>query len=232
MSVETEIETRFLQVRARVEQSAQQAGRDPKLITIVAVSKKQPIEKLVAYQNICIKHGLTPVFGENYVQEFRDKLPRLTIPWQAHLIGPLQRNKVTKAVELFDCIQSVHTPEIAQAISAAAQKRSKVQEVFLQVNISNDPAKSGFAEQGLEETYQRLSALPGMRIAGLMTITMDYENAEDARPDFASMRNLRSRLAVSTLKLSMGMSQDFTVAIQEGADIIRVGTALFGPREE
>lgn len=225
------LEARFAAVTEKIASAAARANRDADEITLVAVSKKQPVHKMIAYREYCRERGAVAVFGENYVQEFKTKISVLGAPLQSHLIGPLQRNKAATAVELFDVIESIHSPEIAAAVNAAAAKLDKVQEVFLQVNISNDDNKSGFLEDEVHVFSTIASSqFLNLNITGLMTITREYEHREDVRPDFARMNALRARVNIPGLKLSMGMSNDFDIAIEEGADIIRVGSALFGAR--
>ncbi len=230
MSVDSEIEANLEQLRQHIDGAARRVSRAPSDITLVAVSKKQPLERVLAYERVCAARAEAVTLGENYVQEFRDKQPHLLKPYRAHLIGPLQRNKAQRAVELFDVIESVHSFEIAKAISQASQKIGKVQEIFLQVNVSQDPAKSGWSVADCKASFAALLALPSIKVAGLMTITWDYDQAEEARRDFIALRALRDELPVKGLKLSMGMSKDFQVAIEEGADFVRIGTALFGER--
>lgn len=232
-SSETGSELRFLEVYNKIAGAAARAKRDPDEVTLVAVSKKQPVQKMIAYREFCQRRGAVAVFGENYVQEFKTKISVLGGPLESHLIGPLQRNKAAIAVELFNVIESIHTPEVAAAVNAAAATIDKVQDVFLQVNISHDENKSGFLEDEVE-AFCAIAASQhlNLNIIGLMTITREYENREDVRPDFVRLNTLRTTLDIPGLKLSMGMSNDFDIAIEEGADIVRVGSALFGPRTE
>lgn len=218
-------------IEERLAAGLARAGRVRSEVTLVAVSKKQPVERVVAYQNICHASKAVPVFGENYVQEFQKKQSALSKPYQVHLIGPLQSNKVRLAVSLFDVIESVHSVEIAKALHREAEKQGKILDVFAQVNISDDPSKSGFSVPEACALFEEAhSVYPALRLRGLMTITREYEKKEDVRPDFVALRELRNKLGDPTLKLSMGMSSDFDIAVEEGADIVRVGTAIFGSR--
>jgi hypothetical protein len=188
--------------------------------------------------------GQRVLFGENYVREVKEKKTALDlIPEkydELHLQGPLQSNKVRDAVMLFDLIQSVHSLKVLKLIATEAARIGKRQRIMLQVNISNDPAKSGFTEESIIEGITSASQhSESLVLEGLMTITAFFEDPEEARGDFARMSRLRERLIASgcgahfshgAIKLSMGMSADFSVAIEEGADIVRVGTALFGER--
>lgn len=229
------IQSNFIGVLDRIEAACGRAQRTTNSITLVAVSKLQPIERVQTYLNLMSARGQTATLGENYAQEYEHKRTALGAH-VAHLIGPLQSNKVRKAVQLFDVIQSVQSLRILTLVATEAARVNKTVKVFLQVNISDDPAKSGFgAEELLAESGQIL-ALGSVELRGLMTITEICDSPDEARPHYARMRALRAELAArigrspETLELSMGMSDDFEVAIEEGADLIRVGTALFGPR--
>jgi pyridoxal phosphate enzyme (YggS family) len=193
------------------------------------------------YVSAATSRGVPIIFGENYVQELKAKRAEMGPVAEFHLIGPLQSNKIKEAVRNADVIQSVHSLSILQGIAQEASRQAKRQRVFLQVNIGNDPAKSGFSADSLTTVFDALGSLSAsIEVLGLMTITPYYESAEAARSDFARMAALRDAVqqspqsqlfANSTVLLSMGMSADFYVAIQEGADLVRVGTALFGERE-
>lgn len=233
MSSEDEhIAASIASIETRIAESLLRAGRVGQSVQIVAVSKKQPLSKMRAYQSFCRQRGTLPCFGENYVQEFESKRQELAQPFEAHLIGPLQRNKAKLAVRLFDVIESVHTPELAVALDTAARAAGKTQSVYLQVNISRDERKSGFAPESVAEFLERdMPRLANTQLVGLMTITREYPEREMVRPDFAALRELRQSLGRSELKLSMGMSDDFDIAVEEGADVVRIGTALFGLRQ-
>jgi pyridoxal phosphate enzyme (YggS family) len=185
--------------------------------------------------------GVRIVFGENYVQEIKAKRAELGAAVELHLIGPLQSNKIRDAVALADVIQSVHSQAVLDGIAKEALRQGKRQRVFLQVNIGNDPAKSGFRADELPSVFDSLSIHQScIEAVGLMTITPYYDEAAHVRPDFQKMAGLRSSLCSqgfaklftdSSIFLSMGMSGDFDIAIEEGADFVRVGTALFGERQ-
>ncbi len=230
MSLESEIRSNFETVISRIETAAKRVGRDPKSIKLIAVSKKQSVEKMELYKTISSTNGMFVIYGENYVQEFKKKRELLTAPYQAHMIGPLQRNKAKAAVLHFDMIQSVHSLELAQVLNKESQKISKIQDILIQVNISNDQGKSGFAVQEAKDLFQRSEEFPNLRFKGLMTITKLYELPEHARADFKTLKVLASELPLPDPEISMGMSADFEVAIEEGATMVRVGTALFGER--
>jgi pyridoxal phosphate enzyme (YggS family) len=225
---------RFGAVRQKVHAAAAKSGRPVEKIGLIAVSKKQPIEKMRAYQSWCLEQRSEAIFGENYVQEFKEKRAQLAGAFAAHLIGPLQSNKAAAAVELFEVIESIHSDTALLAVAKAAAKQEKIQDIFLQVNISEDALKSGFSSNQIALMLDLALKLGHVRVCGLMTITREYEHRDDVRPDFQKMRLLRERLGMPNLLLSMGMSSDFDIAIEEGADLVRVeddvGTALFGSR--
>jgi pyridoxal phosphate enzyme (YggS family) len=223
-----------------ITKAASRSGRDTSTISLVAVSKKQPVALMHEYVAAAKARGLRIVFGENYVQELKTKRVEFGSLGEFHLIGPLQSNKIKDAVALSDVIQSVHSLSVLEGIAKEALRQHKLQRIFLQVNIGIDPAKSGFLVAELPSVLEKLAVYRNaVEVLGLMTITPYYEEALQARPDFANMAQLRTSLcqqgfaglfANSTILLSMGMSGDFTIAIEEGADLVRVGTALFGER--
>jgi pyridoxal phosphate enzyme (YggS family) len=216
-------------VLERIAGAARRAGRDPGDIQLVAVSKTASAERV----RNAIAAGLT-VLGENRVQEGEAK--RALAPgarW--HLVGPLQSNKARRAVEAFDVIESVDSIELAVRLSRiAAQLGREALPILVQANVDEDPRKAGFEPAALEDGLPEILALPGLRVAGLMTVGRLVESAEDARPTFVALRRLverlRSRDSRLGPELSMGMTDDFEVAVEEGATIVRVGRALFGAR--
>jgi pyridoxal phosphate enzyme (YggS family) len=182
-----------------------------------------------------LRLGIT-TFGENRVQEAEAKRREVDAgTW--HLIGRLQSNKVARAVATFDVVESVDSVDLAQKLGRAAQSQlaDGRMPVYLQVNVDRDPAKGGFDPDALEADFARLTELPGIQVVGLMTVGRLAQRAEDARSTFRALRDLRDRLATRHSKvplgLSMGMSDDFEVAVEEGATIVRVGRALFGERD-
>lgn len=205
-------------------------GRDPSGVTLVAVSKTVAPERVRA----ALAAGLTDL-GENRVQEAAGKMP-LVPGARWHLVGPLQSNKVRRAVELFDVIQSVDSVELAGRLDRVASelRPGRPLPVLLQVNVDDDPHKAGFAPDGLEAALPWLLALPALRVDGLMTIGRLVGDPEEARPTFRRLRELAARLRAARPalgpELSMGMSDDYPVAVEEGATIVRVGRALFGAR--
>lgn len=231
--LEREVE-RFTAARAavldRIAAACGRAGRHPRDVTLVAVSKTVPADRLRA----AVAAGLT-VLGENRVQEAAAKAPAVPgATW--HLVGPLQANKARRAVELFAAIQSVDSPALARRLDriAGEVRPGAPLPVLLQVNVDADPGKSGFDPGELDAALPELLALAGLRVDGLMTIGRLVARAEDARPTFRALRDLgealRARYPTLGPALSMGMSEDFEVAVEEGATIVRVGRALFGER--
>jgi len=222
-------------IRERIAAAARRAGYNPDDIALMAVTKTHPPEWIrEAYAA-----GLR-VFGENRVQEFAGKTCALgdlrDVHW--HLIGHLQTNKATKAAELFGAIDSVDSLKLAEKLNSAAQTLGKVLDVLIEINIGGEEAKSGIdpVSRELEDILQAAPRLECLRIRGLMTVPPFTENPEGARPYFRKLRALRDQIASRKLPvigmgvLSMGMSGDFEVAIEEGSTCVRVGTAIFGER--
>jgi PLP dependent protein len=217
-------------VLERISRAAARAGRDPAAVTLVAVSKTVAPDRLVA----AVAAGLTTL-GENRVQEAEAKVP--LVPGAAwHLIGPLQANKARRALEIFATIETVHSVELAARLDGLLAGRSDqpARPVLLQVNVDRDPAKSGFEPDGLERAVGGLDELRRLDFAGLMTVGRLVDDPELARPSFVALRTLAARLRAAWPRLgpelSMGMSDDFEAAVEEGATIVRVGRALFGER--
>jgi pyridoxal phosphate enzyme (YggS family) len=219
-----------LEVWERIEAAATRAGRDPGAVTLVAVSKTVPASRVRA----AVAAGLT-VLGENRVQEGAAKIPAVDgATW--HLIGPLQSNKARRAVELFDVVESVHGVELAERRDAlAGQLRpGRPLPVLLQVNVDQDPAKAGFDPGAVEAAIPRLEACRSLDYRGCMTIGRFGSSPEEARPTFIALREMAARLRARWprlgAELSMGMTDDYEAAVEEGATIVRVGRALFGER--
>jgi hypothetical protein len=218
-------------IHERIRKAALRSGRDPAGIRLVAVSKT------VAAENIqgAIAAGIT-ILGENYVQEARDIIARVERQVAWHFIGHLQSNKAKYAVALFSMVHSVDRLSLAEALDQEAHKRSKILPVLIQINISGEESKSGINPQGTLQLLERIAGLQHLCVQGLMTMPPWFDDPEDARPYFISLRKLREELAekkipgVSLQELSMGMSGDFEVAIEEGATLVRIGTAIFGSR--
>ena len=217
-------------VLGRIADAAARAGRDPASVTLVAVSKTVPAERLDA----AVAAGLTTL-GENRVQEAEAKAGAVAgATW--HLVGPLQSNKVRRALEVFETIQSVDSVDLARRIDrlAAEVRPGERVPVLLQVNVDDDEAKAGFQPATLDGSLAEILALERLEVRGLMTIGRLVERPADARPTFVALRavaeRLRARHPALGPELSMGMSDDYDIAVEEGATIVRVGRALFGER--
>jgi hypothetical protein len=222
-------------VRTQIESAARRAGRDERTIRLMAVTKTVPVERIREAYDYGIR-----LFGENRVQEFDRKSPALSelagAAW--NMIGHLQTNKAAGAVELFDAIESLDSLRLAQKLDAAAAQLAKKLTVLIEINIGGEAAKTGIAPES-EELNQLLQAapnLPSLAISGLMTVPPYSRDPEQSRPFFRKMRELANTIkrrglpCVNMNVLSMGMSHDFEVAIEEGATRVRVGTAIFGER--
>ena len=220
--------SRLAHLNEAISSAAQRAGRDPAEIELVAVSKTQPVEAI----QIAIRAGVTR-FGENKVQEGRMKIEALG-RGRWNLIGHLQTNKAKDAVRLFDSIDSVDRLELAEELNLRAEPLGKIQDVLLQVNIARESTKFGCSPEEARSLAEAINAFPRLALGGLMTIAPYSPEPEKSRPHFAALRELRDKIQGDTglqlPTLSMGMSGDFQVAIEEGATSIRVGTALFGER--
>ena len=230
-SVAEIIAPRVAAIRERIETACKRSGRSPDTVTLIGASKVQSTERLRA----AFEAGLC-VFGENRVQEAASKRELLPEIERWCLIGALQSNKVHKAVELFESVHSVDRLKIALALDRSAKQRGKELEGFLEINLGGESTKSGFDPEKLRESLRSLAELEALRIVGLMTIPPPSDDLETARGYFRQLRQLRDEMFASTEwsdrpgYLSMGMSGDFELAIEEGATHVRVGTALFGPR--
>jgi PLP dependent protein len=221
-------------IQKRLSAAAQRAGRNTNDITLMAVTKTQPPERILeAYEA-----GLR-IFGENRVQEFSEKAALLGLhgaDW--HLIGHLQTNKAAKAAELFRAIDSVDSLKLAAKLDAAARRLGKKLDVLIEINVGGESAKSGVSSESPELEALLLAApqLEALAFRGLMTVPPFTANPEDARPYFRKLRQIRDAIAARKLpavgmeQLSMGMSHDFEVAVEEGSTCVRVGTAIFGER--
>lgn len=232
----SDLSERLERVRARVDAAAREAGRDPRDVRVIAISKTFPVarlrEALAAGQR---------ALGENRVQEAAAKLAELSPEERAlgewHLVGQLQRNKARKAVELFDVIHSVDRPALAEALDRAAHDLDRRPRVLLQVDLDDEPQKGGVAPEEAGALLAHIEGLELLEPVGLMAIPRPGDDPEATRPAFARLRRLREQLNAARpperqlRELSMGMSADFEAAIAEGATWVRVGTAIFGERE-
>ena len=216
-------------IQKRIAAASVRAGRDPNSVTLLAVSKSHPPESI----QTAVACGQI-FFGENKVQEAKAKIPLSPSKARWHFIGHLQSNKVRDAVELFEMIQGVDSLAIAQEISKRANQASKTMPILLEVNVAGEGSKFGYQPEQLLAELAQLSALPRIEIHGLMAIPPYSTVAEKSRTDFQRLRELKEQaeniLGYPLPQLSMGMSSDFEIAIEEGATIVRIGTALFGER--
>ena len=218
-------------VRRRVEAAARRAGRDPAAVRLVAVSKTVDLDRL----RQAVAAGQL-IFGENYLQEAQPKVAALGPGVSWHFVGHLQTKKARGVVELFDLIHSVDRLKLARALEEAAARQGKIQEVLVQVDLAAEETKSGAAPDSMADLLREISTLAHLRVVGLMTMPPWFSDPEAVRPYFKALRELRDRLRQqqvidsSLAELSMGMSGDYEVAVEEGATLVRVGTAIFGVR--
>ncbi len=218
-------------VRARVAAAAARAGRSPNEVQVVAVSKTVDLERIRAAYELGLK-----TFGENRVQEAASKIAALRLPlirWE--MIGPLQTNKTARAVQIFDRIQSVDSVRLAEILDQQAARAGRILPVLLEVNVAGEASKNGLALAVAQDAARAIVALTCLRVEGLMTVAPLADNPEAVRPVFRRLRELRDRLRVEVpagdwRHLSMGMTDDFEVAIEEGATLVRIGRAIFGAR--
>ena len=198
-------------------------------IILVAVTKNHTVE----FMQEAIDCGVKNI-GENRIQEAAEKFLTLNREVKKHLIGHLQTNKVKQAVKLFDLIQSVDSEHLAIEINKAAENFGKVQEILIQVNLAKEDSKSGIYEENLQDLISKIDALKNLKLRGLMMIAPNFEDVEKCRPLFKKMRKIFDEIKIQRKDfdfLSMGMTHDFKIAVEEGANIVRVGTAIFGARQ-
>ncbi len=226
-----DIAANYRAIVERIGEAAARSGRDPGGVKLLAASKSQSIEKIRAAAAAGVRY-----FGENYVQEAAAKKAAAgSGEW--HMIGHLQRNKVRSALELFEMIESVDSAELARALDREGKARGRAVCSLIEVNLGGEASKSGVAKDGLGPLLEAVGELPWLKVEGLMTVPPLSENPEKARPYFKDLAALARKYGklnapnIDLHELSMGMSQDYAVAIEEGATLVRIGTALFGPRE-
>jgi len=225
------IEENIRDIRARIDKAARKSGREGEEIQLVAVSKTVEPERV----NQAIRGGIE-IIGENRVQEAEGKFKEITEPVTKHLVGHLQTNKARKAVELFDFIQSVDSERIAREISRRALDTGKVMDVLVEVNTSAEETKFGIEPEEAMTLIETIAGLEGIEIKGLMTIGLFSDNPEDTRPCFKRLKRFFEEVKAANIPgvemkhLSMGMTSDFEVAIEEGSNMVRVGTGIFGAR--
>jgi PLP dependent protein len=218
-----DIQANLARVRERIARAAERSGRRAEDVQLIGVSKTVDVERI----RRAIEAGV-PALGENWVQEARDKIAEIGHPVPWHFIGHLQTNKARDAVELFDVVQSVDRLDLARELDKRARARGRVIESLVEVNVGGEASKSGVAPDGLGALLEALAALPAVKVRGLMAIPPEGKEPDDSRVWFRALRKLGEQHGLT--ELSMGMSGDFEVAIEEGATMVRVGTAIFGPR--
>ena len=229
--METEISSNIRLIRQRMGVACARCGRDPQSVRLMAVSKTVEPERI----RQALDAGVT-LLGENYVQEAREKIPAIGHVAEWHMIGHLQTNKVKYVVNLFDWIHSVDRLELARELDKRAGQNNRRLNVLIEVNVSGEESKSGIEATQALELVRQVSLLPNINLRGLMTMPPYSDNPENSRPYFQALRKLRDDISAADIpsipmdELSMGMTDDFEVAIEEGATIIRVGRAIFGNR--
>ncbi len=224
------IRENVLRVKEAIEKTAERAGRKPDEIRLVAASKTVDVQRIRA----AIEAGVS-ILGENYVQEAKKKIEAVDKPAAWHFIGHLQKNKAKYAVKLFEMIQSLDSVALAEELDRRAGQVKRRMEVLVEVNLSGETSKWGVGEGEAMGLLYRIKELGNLSFQGLMTMPPYFEDPEDSRPYFVRLRKLVERIVEEgvysgRMELSMGMSNDFLVAIEEGATLVRVGTAVFGPR--
>jgi pyridoxal phosphate enzyme (YggS family) len=227
---DTSIASSLAEIRERMAQAVARVGRAPGDVTLVAVSKTFPPEAIRSAYELGLRH-----FGENRVQEWESKRSALAdLDATFHLVGHLQSNKARRATEIFDRVDSLDSVALAQKLDAAAASQEKRLDVLVEVHLGGEDTKSGVEESELLALTENVGQLQNLQLLGFMTIPPYCENSEDVRPYFRKLRELRDRLreqlGIPLDVLSMGMSHDFEIAVEEGATEIRIGTALFGER--
>ncbi len=226
-----DVAANYESILGQIGEAAARSGRDARSVRLLAAAKSQSVEAI----RVALAAGVTLV-GENYVQEAAEKKRQISAPVEWHMIGHLQRNKAKVAAEMFDVIESLDSLSLARLLNDEGHKRGKVIRAFLEINLGREESKSGMTENKLSPLLEELGKFSNLRVEGLMTVPPFRSNPEDVRPYFRALRELKERLnelripRMGLIELSMGMTHDYTVAIEEGATIVRIGTALFGPR--
>jgi PLP dependent protein len=227
-----DVTANYRKIIDRIGEAALKAGRNPQEIKLLAATKSQSTESIRA----AIAAGVR-LIGENYVQEAEHKRQSIAEPVEWHMIGHLQRNKVQLALKTFDLVQSLDSPALALELEKEGKKRGKTVRVLIEVNLGDEQSKSGLAQDEVVELLRHVGELAHLRVEGFMAVPPFKENPEEVRPFFIALKNLQMELQslkipnVMLNELSMGMTHDYPVAVEEGATIVRVGTALFGPRK-
>ncbi len=227
----TDVHANHRNIIGRIHEAALKVGRDAHEIKLLAAAKSQNMDAIRA----AIAAGVS-LIGENYVQEAQAKKQEIGNPVEWHMIGHLQRNKAKAAVELFDVIESLDSAALARELDKEGAKRGKKVRTLIEVNLAGEESKSGITKDQVKSLLEEVGKLAHTTVEGLMTVPPFRENPEEVRRYFCELAELRAKLGdlrlpnVALKELSMGMTQDYTVAIEEGATIVRIGTALFGPR--
>lgn len=219
-------------VEHNIVEACKKSNRSREEVTLIAVSKTKPVSLLLEAYDLGVRH-----FGENKVQELTDKYPQIPCDMNWHMIGHLQRNKVKQVIDKAVLIHSVDSLRLAETIEAEAAKKGIVVNILLEVNVAEEESKFGMKVEEVLPAIEQISKLSHVKIKGLMTIAPFVENAEENRPVFARLKKLSVDIAAKNIDnvdvsiLSMGMTNDYQVAIEEGATMVRVGTGIFGERE-
>ncbi len=227
-----DVAANYRKVLERINEAAAKCGRDPSGIKLLAATKSQGVSQIQA----AIEAGIR-LFGENYIQEARDKREAIKESVEWHMIGHLQRNKVRAALELFYLIQSLDSLELARELNKEGKKRGQTVRAFVEVNLGGEESKSGIAKERVAPLLREVGVLTHLRVEGLMVIPPFREKPEEMRPYFRALRELQMEMKELKLpngdlkELSMGMTHDYPVAIEEGATLVRIGTAIFGARK-
>ena len=226
-----DVAANYRRITDSIAEATLRTGRDAGDVKLLAATKSQQIELIRA----AVDAGIN-LIGENYVQEAAGKKPLITTTLEWHMIGHLQRNKVKAAVDLFDVFESLDNLGLARELDKEGQRRNKIIRVFVEVNLGGEESKTGVMENEAATLVEQIARLSHLRIEGLMSVPPYKENPEEVRPYFRKLRLLQLKLGetrslpLELRELSMGMSHDYKVAIEEGATIVRIGTALFGAR--
>ncbi|KPL00034.1 MAG: hypothetical protein AMJ91_05545 [candidate division Zixibacteria bacterium SM23_73_3] len=227
----SEIGKNIKDIRSRIQKAAEKSGRSVDQIKLVVVTKTVEPHRI----NEAIRRGIE-IIGENRIQEADAKFKEITEKVEKHLVGHLQTNKAKKAVEIFDFVQSVDSVRVAEEISRRALEKGKIMDVLVEVNTSGELTKFGIEPEQVLTLIETISKLEGIKIKGLMTIGLFSDNPEDSRHCFRRLKTLFEKIKSASIPnvemryLSMGMTSDFEVAIEEGSNMVRVGTGIFGPR--
>lgn len=226
-----DIRDNVIKVKKLMAQAALRSGRNPEGVKLVAVSKRIPIERIIP----AIEAGIE-ILGENYVQEALEKFNQIGLKVHWHMVGHLQKNKAKYVANIFDMVHSVDSLELAQELNKRAANLNKTLAILIQINLSKEITKKGLGKEQLYHLAEQIALLPNLCLKGLMTMPPYFPDPEEVRPYFRELRKLRDEIErqsqgkLQLKELSMGMSYDFQVAIEEGATLVRIGTAVFGPR--